>query len=468
MPIFKYTVANKEGKKLSGSVEAADEIQARAELNNLGFSILALEETQQSSTQTTHPSKRTKFAFEATNQQGQKVTGTIPGEDEYKAYKRLMEEYSLIIQNLWKADATLEAIENAKIRGVRHLQEIYNEETSSEKEIETLKSQDLEKKEIQVHTQVELVIKKVSDLLVEYEKIIEPDKKKEIEKRLDKLLRIKNSTNLNYITSTAEDLLIFIEKQEKSLKERGYMDKRTKLKLRVREMLHGLNKSTKTSTSLSEDIVGKIQRWQHRHIKKTTKTPYFTAIINNILTQIKEWFQTPDAVKAINEQIKTYNTQIIEYTKMYFKEPTREYKTKVKTAIKTIWQTRKKAVQNLKATKKQIREARKKANATHQEKGFWANLLIDLSEFSGWLLGFYLVYYFVALYITSKDFGITSSLPKSLYFHETQIFKYALVIVFITHLSLSLKSNFFEKTKFSSLFIFPTALFMIIITIVNF
>ena len=62
MAIFKYSVANTEGKKLSGTVEAPDESTARTELNNLGFSILLLQETFE---QPKLDASLSKFVFEA-------------------------------------------------------------------------------------------------------------------------------------------------------------------------------------------------------------------------------------------------------------------------------------------------------------------------------------------------------------------------------------------------------------------
>ncbi|MBD3360225.1 hypothetical protein GF366_00315, partial [Candidatus Peregrinibacteria bacterium] len=94
MAIFKYTVANKEGKKLSGTVEAPDEQTARNELNNLGFSILTLEETKEAPPETEH---MTKYEFEAVDKNSKLVTGSIPAENKEEAFKKLTEEYLLTV-----------------------------------------------------------------------------------------------------------------------------------------------------------------------------------------------------------------------------------------------------------------------------------------------------------------------------------------------------------------------------------
>ena len=468
MTVFKYTVANKDGKKLSGSIEAADEKKAREELNNLGFSILAINASEK---EEVHAADHTKFVFEATNPQGQNITGTIPAQDELAAFKRLSQEYELQVSSLWRQDDTEDKIQNAKIRGVRHLQETLADETDKTTERNTAKTQEQQKQLLFSKTKVEKVIKQVYDLLQEYDKFIQADQKKEISKKLDKLLRIKGSSNTEYIEQTTEELIGFIRTQEKELKTKGYMTKRNQFKIKIKSMLNNLHKSNKPE-SLSEDIVENIRKWQQKNIKETAKLPWYKKTINNILSSIQKIFETPEEIKTLKANISTYNSQIFEYMKMYFKEPAPEYKEKVKNAIKTIWRTRKKAVKLLKETRANLRKTKHKAKKIKDpnRKGFFSQLTIDLSEFTGWLIGFYLIYYFVSLYITSKDFGLgdPSEFPKSFQFYDTQIFKYALIVVFLVHIALSLKVNFFKNNKFAGFFIFPITIISITFTLINF
>lgn len=473
MPVFKYTVVNKEGKKLSGSVESTDELLAREELNNLGFSILSLSLSQEAKVDEDEAEKsgKKKFVFEAKNPQGQNVTGTIPATDEFEAYKRLVQEYELSVNAIWLNNLPGQDIQEARIRGTRHFQELFEDQQEKNTQ-EEVKSAERQKKELLVHTQVENVLKRVADILTEYDNLIDADQRKEIDKQVEKLLRIKNSNNLEYIISSTEELLNFIESQEESLKKKGYLDKRTKLKIRVKEMLQTLHKTTKPK-SLSEDIVGRIQLWQQKNIKKAMKMPFYITFTNSILEKIKNFFTTPEAIQVLIDQIKSCNNQLFEYAKMYFKEPTPEYKAKVKNALSIIWNKRQKTIKTLKETRKRLKEENQKDKKTKEktgEKTFFENLEEDLSEFTGWLLAFYLIYYVVTLYLSSKNFGLGSvaSLPKSLRFYDTQIFKYALVVVFLLHCALSLKVNFFEKNKLASLFIFPITFLGIIFTLVNF
>ena len=488
MPLFNYTVANKENKKLSGSIEASDEAIARAQLNNLGFSILEIVEaptgtpsTTQDSTQqqTTEPAENLpknhqKYTFEAINNQGQKITGTIVSSDELGAFRRLNKEYELAVTAIYPENATEDQIADAKTKGTYELNQILEQEKASkDMENKDLVTQDRVKKEIEVRTRVEYILKQVNELLLEYEQDITPDKHQEINQRIDKLLRIKSSTNLDYVITTAEELLEFIKNIEISIKQKNYLEKRTKLKLQIKNMLAKLHETGKPKT-LSEDIVKTIQNWQQKNIQKTVKIPWYINAANNALTAIKKLFELPEEIRVLKSQIKNLNTQLFEYIKIYIKEPAKEYKQKAREAINSIWEMRKKTIAQLKEAKERIREEKKKThletteNKVKEEIG--AGILEDFSEFTGWLLAFYLAYYFVSLYVITKDFGFggIDQIPRLLNFYSTSIFKYILITVFLLHTSFTIKNNFFQKSKIASLIIFPLTTFLVIFIIVNF
>ena len=105
--ILKYTVANKEGKKLSGTVEAPDENTARTELNNLGFSILLLQETKETPK---IDSSLIKFIFEAIDKNSKLISGSIPAKNEEDALNKLSTEYSLTGSAIWLENSTSEQI----------------------------------------------------------------------------------------------------------------------------------------------------------------------------------------------------------------------------------------------------------------------------------------------------------------------------------------------------------------------
>lgn len=335
MPIFSYTVANKEGKKLSGTVEAPDEQTARTELNNLGFSILELKETTEAPQ---IDSKLTKFFFEAIDKNSKLVSGTIPSENEEEAFSKLKTEYALTVSAIWEEGASEKEIAEARKKGTQSLQdELIKEEEQKAKE-----DLNQQKEEQFIKTKIEYILKEVHNILQAFDQDIDMAKKAEINKKLNKILRIKQSKNLNYILTSAEDLLKFIQEQEKTLKEQGKQEKRLELHLRTKKLLDELNK-TSSPKSISDDIITKISNWEQSHTGKKEKEKATTMFIGSILIKVKSWFTTPPQFAAIKEQIKAYNRQLWEFVKLYFKEPAPEYKAKVKASLKTIWKARKKS-----------------------------------------------------------------------------------------------------------------------------
>ncbi|MBP9770776.1 hypothetical protein KBC97_01300 [Candidatus Gracilibacteria bacterium] len=465
MAIFKYTIANKDGKKLSGSVEAPDENTARLELENLGFSILLLQETKESPQA---DSTLSKFAFEAIDKNSRLVSGTIPSKTKEEAITKLQTEYELNISAIWTEGSTKEQIDEARKEGQQRLQTQLQTKTTptpasnTEPENKAINIEQ-EKKTQFIKEKIELTLKAVNELIHKFDQDLSPDKKVEINKKIDKLLRIKNSTNVDYILESANELLLFLEEQEKYLKENVHQEKRFEFQVQTQKMLQTLNQQAHEK-SLSEDITEKIQNWQKTHLDDPEKTSTGAKLINSILVKIQKFFITPPEVVAMKMQISTYNKQLWEFAKLYFKEPTPEYKTKVKNTLKTIWQARKRAVENLEILKKQIKGSEV---VEKSDEKVMISFLEEINSFTGWLLGFYVIYYFVSLYLNTKDFGL-SSIPTSFHVYDTHLFKYILVITFLLHATSALKVNFFRNSSTANIILPPILIFGSIITILNF
>lgn len=455
MAIYKYTVANREGKKLSGTVEAPDETTARKELNNLGFSILLLQESPDN---TPEDNSVKKFIFEAVDKNSRLVSGTIPASNENEALERLETEYSLTITAIWDKNAGEKEIEEAKQKGSRRLQE----RLKSEVEYTRSKNLEAQKEEEFVKTKIETVLTQVNEILQKFDQTFDQEQKSEIHKRINKLLRIKNSTNFDYILLTAYELLQFLEKQENKLAEKGYKEKEFELKIKTKRLLDELNKSEAPQT-ISEDIVKRINEWELHH-RQGTEASVSTKIFGKILHKIKTIFQDPLEIVVIKDQIKVYNKQLWEFIKLYFKEPTPEYKDKVKKTISTIWRARKKAKSSLHYVKKIIKDRKKQEKL---ETSFSFSILEEINSLTGWLLLFYIMYYFSSLYLNTKAFGF-QNIPAGFHVYDSRIFKYLLVIIFLAHSCSSLKINFFQKNKIANIILPVFFISATIITLLNF
>lgn len=458
MAIFKYTVANQEGKKLSGTVEAPDEGTARNELNNLGFSILLLQATTE---KPQIDSTLTKFIFESLDKNSKLVSGSIPAKDEADAYKKLQEEYSVNVTALWREGSNAEEIAAAHQAGSEKMQSLLTSQKTTAAIQENIPAENDQVKLQEQHfvkEKIDHILAEVNTLLQNFDAQLDPNQKAEINKRINKILRIKNSTNLEYILATAEELLSFIQTQEQNIKNDGYEEKRFELKVETKKLMSELKQGQKNKT-LSEDIIEKIQKWQQKNVSAATNARGIKGFIGRILTKIQNIFETPREVMAIKNQISSYNTQLWEFIQLYFKEPTPEYKQKVKQSIKTIWNARKKAKEELKTLKKHLKE--KKVGPITDENLF-TDFIEEMNSLSGWLLAFYSAYYIIGLYISTKNFGF-EVIPKGFSIYDSYLFKYILVILFLLHAGTSVKVNFFQKNFLANIllpiiFIFSSAM----------
>lgn len=461
MPIFKYTVTNNEGKKLSGTIETQDTDSAKKELNSLGFSVLAIEEVKEAAVL---DKNLTKFVFEAVDKSSKMITGTIPATTVEDAMKRLFEEYSLTVVAIWKEGSTQAEIEKAKKDGVKGISDklqwgqAQKQFGQDEKDF----TQSLEYKIVQ--QKVDYTIQKVTELLTKFDKAIDPDKKVEINKKIDKLLRIKNSTNVDYILETTKEILLFIQSQEKFLTTRGFGEQRLEFILIVRNLMNNLSRKI-AKNSATDDVLRKIDQWESAH-KDDIKERTLTRLEYRFFNFVKKMLTTQPEILAIRQKIKTYNKQLWDFIVLYFKEPTPEYKVKIKKAIYTVWDARKKAKQELRETKEKLRD-KGVDGEKYSSKTFFPSMLEEITSFTGWLLALYLIYYFVALYITTKDLGV-SNIPKGLSVYDSYIFKYILAIVFLLHSTLSVKINFFKNSIMASIVLLPIFVFGSAIILLNY
>lgn len=439
MAVFKYTVATAEGKSLSGTVEAPDETTARTELNNLGFAVLTLQETTDQPEAESH---LPKYIFEATDKFKRPISGTIPAKDEIEAFSKLEKEYGVIVTAIWPKEATAEQIAEARAKGSARLTEQLPPEEQQAIETKTAESTEELARISFTKNKVEHILRKIQTLRENFANDFQPTETAQINKHLEKILRIKNSTNSEYLILSTDTLLNYLLELEPSLNAKGAGQKAFELRLAVKEMQRELHSSASQKT-LSEDIVEKIRNWQNTYQDPSTPSGKPKQnFIYNTLEKIRKYFETPMEIKAIREQIKVYNQQLFEFVKLYFKEPTAQYKERVKQNLKEIWQARAHAKENLKTLKLQLKA---KQNPPEPTNFRLPSLLEDLTSLSGWILGFYTIYYIIGLYLNTKNLGLTS-IPQAFAIYETHLFKYLFFIIFLLHSCLTLKTNFFAKS----------------------
>lgn len=462
MPKYRYIVVNNENQQLDGTIGAPDEASARKELNGLGFSVISMTPMAEEEI-TAAANEMPVFEFAGIDKNGKRVLGTIQAEDRLAAFKRLVNEYAFNVE--YVIDDKLSEAEKIQERqkGVFDLQSSVEEEQSLTKKKETGAEKDLrefEKEQEALKFQIDFVLNKVRQMLDEHEKDMKQETKEHIRQYVDKLMRIRTSTNLEYIRKTAEELLSYLQKEELFMNEETHMKARTKLLVEAKSLTMQLKRS-KSKTSLS--FGDQLRQWRKEHIIKNPQPSAVEKMINLFLHIFIGSQDEPENIQAVRKDITTINNQILQYLTLYFQANTPEFKAETKEGLVKLWMERKKMKKALKEKSKESIRARRAAG---EETGM-DKFTDELFSFSGWLLAFYLVYYFISIYLTSKNLGI-QSIPYVFYIFKSSFLKYFLATLFLFHGAVSVKINFFRNSEIAAIIISPIFIFGTLLILLNF
>ncbi len=442
MPKFSYTVINKQNQELNGTINAPNIKNARNELNQLGLSVISIEEVYEENTTT--PAEES-FEFEAFDTTGRKILGRIKESNKDSAYQRLRTEYNFDVIAIYPSELSPSEKEQAKQDGVKDLAENFQPTSPNPLDSEGIPDS-LEEKRKALEGKVETVIKKTNEFLEKFSDEIKPNEKKEIIEKMDKIKLIKSSTNLQHIQELCEELLTEIQKKDIFLHKEQMIQEKTSVAIEAKKMISDLHKKPAT--------------------KSSSQTP--NSLENNALTDTvsnlfhKIFAENPEAA-SIKEKIRAKTVNIIEYAKLYFQANTPEEKEELKSRMKALYQERKEF-------KKQLQEIRNKNHASFSQKlaeGELKNIDSQLKSFTGWILFFYLVYYFTGTYITSKQILFTNP-PTELAIQDTSIFKYLLSIIFLIHVFLGIKIYYAAKNSTFNIIGIPLVFLASILIIFNF
>lgn len=463
MPKFRYIVINPENKQLSGTINAPDEKDAREELNQLGFSIISINQIDETQDQTADQQNLVSFEFSATDKNLKHVAGTIQAEDSYSAYKRLVKEYIFEVEYL--VDSNLP--ENKKIperqKGVFELQNRMDQEEFTQQKSKMQEQMDLkefEQKQQTLQLQVEFVLKKVKEMLDLYEPEMKPETKEKIRKLVDKILRIKSSTNLDYIRKSCEELLTFLQKEEIFLHQDARQRERTQMALEAKSMMMDLHRS---KSSANQDLREQLINWREEHITNNQHVSFGESIINVFIDFIIGFGEETVEIKNLRHSLAAVNQQFWQYLVLYYQSSEPEFKNEARRSLKKLWKERKNQKKGLKMLQKKLKEERK----NRQDSTPWENFSQEILHFSGWLLAFYLIYYFVTNMLLTKDLNLIE-IPQNLAVGHSVFLKYFLATLFLFHSSLSIKLHFFKRNEAATLIITPLFLVATTLILLNF
>lgn len=443
MAQFQYTAVNSSGKKLSGLIGAATEEDARKQLNVFGISLLAIQKTAETAAQTITKEPGTtaelpKFEFEAFDKAGKKVIGTIPASSRYKAFKRLMEEYQFEVSYVVALGASEEARAKAKAEDLAALKAEYeaqNKVTDQEVIAEKKISAEFEEQRKLLLQKVDFILEKIKGMLVTYQGELKPDSQKIIQGTIDKLLRIKSSTNLDYIQSTSEELLKKVQDQELFLHKEKMQSQRDHLKLEAQKMMATLHSKPAAAniTQNIEDIQEKLNESDNQLFK-------------GIAAFIARFLPTPEE-KALRTKISTVNRDIWTYRKIVWTAPAGA-KAEARQSLQALIDEKKRLSQELRAM---ITERRNRGKEDTEE----PLITEEVNHFLSWLLAFYLVAYFFSHYVSAKTFPGGNPLPGDFNLLSSGTLRHLLLSVFLWHVLLSFRVEYLRYKNWANLVVLP-------------
>lgn len=444
MAQFQYTAVNNTGKKLSGLIGAASEEDARKQLNTFGISLLSIAKTAETAEQTVTKeagttAELTKFEFEAFDKAGKKVIGTIPASSRYKAFKRLMDEYQFEVSYVVASGATEVERAKAKTEDLAILKaeyEVQNKVTDKGVIAEQKISAEFEEKRKVLLQKVDFILEKIKGMLVTYQGELKPDSQKIIQNTIDKLLRIKSSTNLDYIESTSEELLKKVQDQELFLHKEKMLGQRDHLKLEAQKLMATLHEKP-AEVSLTQNLEDVQSRLQG------SSNP----LMKGIAAWISTLLPTPEE-KELGRKISTVNRQIWTYRKIVWQAPA-SAKEEARQSLQAIIQERDRLKQELKS----MVMARKQL--TKEDAESEPLITEEANHFLAWLLAFYLVAYFFSYYISAKVLPGGNPLPGDFNLLSSETLRHLLLSVFLWHVLLSFRVEYLRYKSWANLLVIP-------------
>lgn len=463
MPKYKYIVINEQNKQLQGTISGPDEQSARKELSELGFVIVSFQQIAEHKEQ--GQEEIPTFEFSGTDKNQKQITGTIQSKDRYSAFERLINEYDFEVRYIIDNNLPEEKKEEERKKGAFDLYSQMEKEKQKIVVKETVEEKDLrefEKKQEVLKQQITYVLNKVNNLLTQFNELMKPEVKQKIKELTEKVLRIKDSTNLDYIRKNVEDLLLYLQKEELFLHEEARVKERTQMLIEAKSLMMQMKTGgTKSSLDLSDSL----RQWQKEHINEKENPSSIDQFLNNFAKLVLGEKESPEIIE-LKKEIAIINQNIRQYIVLYLRAPSPEFKTETKEGLNKLLEKRRQIKAKLNAAKITRKNENLQQKESTENQGM-SKFIDEIITFTGWLLTFYLIYYFASIYAVSKDFGFFKP-PHTVYIYKSIFMKYFLTILFLFHSTLSIKINIFKGNTIATLLLPPAFILATILLIFNF
>lgn len=483
---FKYTALGANNQKLEGVLEAETIDAAREQLHLLNFSVIAINELtpeEEASMSAANVATKTKegiktYYFLALDSQKKEVNGTIDSTDPSSAFRRLYTEYQFDVQDLYPDGSPDPAGESLKPQFEEWKRIMEDEGIDFTKKASGSVKNELEEGEKvseEIVAEMDAFIVNTKSILQGFSSQYSEPLLREIERVLGELERIRASNNLQHITKLCNELFELIsnpdvtgvpdgdgEKYEEAvskLKGSGFVANRLQL-LMAHKLQNQLarfgkiqaifskvtgflthKKGNETNNRFEQKLKSRRARWLSnltRGLKGGSQIGAPT--LSSIVGKFFSFVQAPSPIlrKARKQElIKAYNE----------------------------WKKRRKDRSTKKTpTESQSSEVVEKAPA--KPKKDFSPFFAELDSFVGWLLFFYITYFYLVSFSIEKNVG----LPKPLVLKtlSSPLILNISVFLIVAHLAFTLKIRLFRSNFLGSLFLFFLCFGLYAIIIVNF
>ena len=503
---FFYTALTTDNKKITGVLDTPDRDSAQADLHKMGVAILSVNEISDADYekfQTEQEEMKTKkgiktFQFLATDNFGKEVEGTIDAMDDFSAYVRLREEYQFKVDNLFLADASEEEKIRAKtltpgfedqLKQIQ-VQSHKGEKKSAAKQERAESEEDVDQ---EIIAEIDRVIINTKKTLENHANLFSNDLLIEVQNTLGELERIRTSNNIKHITDLSNDLYSLISNPDKAdarmaedenyqallseihdsalVKKEFELYKKAVDASGLRRILANVAKRIKDATEPKQDeegkpvgFVSKLKFSIHNALERMTKKKPLK------LVQVKKMEKPKSKIGDLMEKLSGYfkaTSPILKKTRQ------REFMTALKgffrkgpTAEELVAAAALQAEKDAAGSQPKSAKSRK-ASAEKNRKGHdFIGFFVEIDSFIGWLLCFYILYYFLVDFSLEKGIG----LPREFVYKtlKTPLLLNITLFLLLMHYALRLRNLHLRGGAFATLFLIFFTLGAYILLVVNF
>lgn len=466
MPKYSYTVINQEGQKLIGTINADSEKLAQENLSKLGFPILDINEMvehKEVEASDEPIEEAPKFEFQAVDQNGRKVAGSIGAEDKYSAFKRLITEYHFAVEFLCLSTLSPEAKEEEKKRGVVDLYAKLKTEQQKAQMASGVEREVINEEEQSefIKKQIDIVLDKIKEMLSQFQEIIKPEDKTAIEKKADRLSRMRTSKNLEYVKHLAEDLLLYAQNEEIFLMKELNDKKIQAFRIDMKKLLNQLH-SDKLRIGLRQDMLNAINGWIEQHLTNNESPAFWEKTIGGMLGFIVSVITEAPEITILKEKIRVVNKQIWDYYKIYIKENTIEGRKEIKESLRGLKERKTELKLELSNTEHRLATEVKLA----EQETVRAKVCGELTAITGWLFTIYFVIHAYYIYTSTRQLPLKIGI-SALHVSGARSYLITMLILLIIHGFFQIRSIVVLRRALANLILVPTCTLAILLIAFN-